>query len=217
MDPIKEAFNRIKEDIFLLQQEILSLKNEILTIKKPTNEFPIPTNMAIPTNNTTNNPTIPQEIKGFKVEQNTFSTGNKGVPTDNPANRQIVPQTDKMLNLNQISPENPFMKVQETLESLDAIRKELRLKLKKLTSQEMLVFTTLYSLENQGIEDITYKLLASHLNLTESSIRDYILKLLSKGIPIKKIRQNNKKIVLSIHEDLKKLASLSTIIRLKDI
>ena len=81
----------------------------------------------------------------------------------------------------------------------------------------MSVFSTLYLLEDQGAEEITYKAIADSLNLSESSIRDYILKLTSKGIPILKIRQNNKKITLSISQDLKNITNLTTINQLRDL
>ena len=62
-----------------------------------------------------------------------------------------------------------------------------------------------------------YKTLSKRLNLTESSIRDYIGKLIKKGIPVEKIKLNNKNIQLSISPNLKKIASLSTILQLRGI
>ena len=116
-----------------------------------------------------------------------------------------------------MEPQDDFEKASNILNSLDNIKKEIRLKFKRLTQQEMLVFSTLYTLEDQNTPEIDYKLLANHLNLSESSIRDYIIKLTKKGIPIQKTRQNNKKIILSISENLKKTATLSTIIHLRDL
>ncbi|VVB80548.1 Uncharacterised protein [uncultured archaeon] len=228
MDPIKEAFTKIKEDIYYLQAELVSLKQEMSLLRSENsalsqkigsaNKALPPSNISYPTVTPTNNPTVPQEIRGFQPLKNDLSTGNKGVPTDISTYSQTNQQTDKLaiFPINNLS-ENPLNKMQETLESLDSIRKELRLKFKRLTPQEMLVFSTLYSLENQGLEEITYKVLATHLNLTESSIRDYTTKLLSKGIPIKKIRLNNKKIVLNVSEELKKIASLPTLIKLREL
>lgn len=228
MDPIKEAFSKIKEDIYYLQTELASLRQEISSLRSENtlilqkfnsaNEAPNPAIKSIPTVIPTQIPAVPQEIRGFQPLKNELSTGNKGVPTDNSTYSQANQQTDKNVIFEQnTSSENPLNKMQETLESLDNIRKELRIQFKRLTPQEMLVFTTLYSLENQGIEEITYRILATHLNLTESSIRDYTTKLLSKAIPIKKIRLNNKKIVLNVSEELKKMASLPTIIKLREL
>lgn len=213
MDPIKEAFSKIKEDISSLQHQISELKLIVSSLKQDnwqTNTSFLPANNAIASNTSAQSPALPQEIRGFQDTFNNTSTGNKGVPTDNKADSQADLLTDKHSQIN-------VFKIQETLDSLDAIRKELRLKFKRLTSQEMLVFSTLFSLENEGIQDITYKTLSSHLNLTESSIRDYVTKLLSKGVPIRKTKQNNKIVLLSISPELKKIANLSTIIKLRDL
>ncbi|MBP7708452.1 hypothetical protein KA107_02110 [Candidatus Pacearchaeota archaeon] len=227
MDPIKEAFLKIKEDISSMQLEISQLKQEISSLKLTTSSnlsssIPaiasiLPPFQTLPTNNPAQNPAVPQEIRGLENQKNDLSTGNKGVPTDTSTYRQTNQQTDKMLNLGGVGPENSLERIQRTLDSLDSIRREIRLKFKRLTPQEMLVFTTIYSLENEGVEEITYRAISSNLNLTESSIRDYITKLLQKGVPLKKIRLNNKKIVISVSEELKKLASLSTIIKLREV
>ena len=44
---------------------------------------------------------------------------------------------------------------------------------------------------------VDYKTLSKRLNLTESSIRDYVGKLIKKGIPVEKTKINNKMIQLS--------------------
>lgn len=142
-----------------------------------------------------------------------ISTGNEGVPTDRQTNQQTDNYTEKFAQ----SHKDDFTKAQDILDSLDNIKKALRLKFKRLTPQEMLVFSTLYALEEQKIEEITYKLIANNLNLSESSIRDYTNKLISKGIPVIKTRQNNKKIALSISQELKNTVNLSTINQLRDI
>ena len=81
----------------------------------------------------------------------------------------------------------------------------------------MLVFSVLYGLEEQKIKEITYRTLATQIRLSESSIRDYINKLINKGIPIEKIRQNNKTIMLKISQDLKKVVTLATIQNLRSL
>jgi hypothetical protein len=225
MDPIKEAFQKIKEDMFSLRSELLDLKSEISslrnTIKSQQQAQPIPAiptqNPAIiptPTDTSTQNPTVPQEIRGSEMIQTNVSTGNKGVPTDTSTDRQTHQQTI-ISDRNTLI--NTSIDIRETLSSLDQIKKELRLKFKRLTHQEMLVFSTLYGLENQGIEEITYRTIATNLNLSESSIRDYISKIYSKGIPVIKTRLNNKKIILNISTDLQKIASLATITRLREL
>ena len=102
------------------------------------------------------------------------------------------------------------------LESLDNIKKEIRRKFKKITRQEMLVFSTIYELEEQ-YREVDYSKIALKLSLSQSSIRDYVQKMINKGIPITKEKLNNKKILLHISPELKKIASLNTIIQLREI
>ena len=45
---------------------------------------------------------------------------------------------------------NSFDKAAQILDNLDIIKKEIRRKFKRLTNQEMTVFSTIYSLEEQG-------------------------------------------------------------------
>jgi len=69
--------------------------------------------------------------------------------------------------------------------------------------------------EEKGFSD--YKAIAERLNLSESSIRDYVGGILSKGVPVEKQRVNNKTIHLKISENLKKIATLPTILQLRDL
>jgi len=223
MDPIKESFKRVKDDIDSLKYELNTLTNslsetrnqirdicEILTkiIEKQASTH----NLLIQTLST-HPSTLPQEIRGLKSQNLGISTGNEGVPTD----RQTDQQTD-------ISAQNPLKKPEklavdnavEILDSLDNLKKEIRLKFKRLTEQEWLIFSTLYQIEEQT-GPTNYKTLSERLKLTESSIRDYIGRLIKKGIPVEKNKINNKSIQLSISKNLKKIASLSTIIQLRDL
>ncbi|MFW6282826.1 MAG: hypothetical protein ACOC1P_02120 [Minisyncoccales bacterium] len=131
---------------------------------------------------------------------------------------------DTQNNISPLTPQNQEMNQEqstmnnalEILNSLDSIKKEIRFKFKKLTDQEMSVFSTLYQLNEEG-EIANYKAISRRLTLSESSIRDYIGRLMNKGIPIEKKRINNKTIHLNISDDLKKIATLPTILKLRDL
>ena len=256
MDPIKDSFAKVKEDINCLNKELILLKQalsenrsqmkdicEILSklIEKQTSTH----NLLIQTLST-HPSTLPQEIEGLKSQNLGISTGNEGVPTD----RQTHQQTDTSThNLPQNPLKNTLEDIQNTqntqnheqyqntlqnqeipkktsnfevdnaikiLESLDSIKKEIRLKFKRLTEQEWKIFSTLYLLEEEN-ESVNYRDISLKLGLTESSIRDYIGRLIKKGIPIEKNKINNKSIALSVSNNLKKIASLSTIMKLRDL
>jgi hypothetical protein len=275
MDPrVKEAFERVKEDISVLSKEIytLALQNDsraksvddlkeyvdsqisIFSVKndqlvrqgidrlsaqigelalkldkvaqitpQPLSVSPsapsMPQNPAvneqIPTSQlqTPTNPTVLEPLKELKLG---FSTGNRGVPTD----RQTDQQTDQQTHFPSILPpssnKNDFDEAVRILDSLDGIKKEIRRKFKLLTPMEMEVFSLLYSLEENG-EEADYRLLASKLGLSESSIRDYTAKIMSKGIPITKEKIHNKKVLLKVSGDLKRITNLDTILRLREL
>ncbi len=235
MDPIREAFSMIKQDIVDLHNEIINLKQQIDELKlpqtpiqtptMPTNTPTIPTQtptqVPIQTDTPTQTPTMDYPLEPLKQPNLPVSIGNGGVPTDKQTNRQTNQQTDNYTETfaqpQSIDPIDEFQRAQQVLDSLDNIKKALRLKFKRLTPQEMTVFSTLYTFEDQNIDEITYKLLANNLDLSESSIRDYTNKLINKGIPIIKIRQNNKKITLKISPDLKNITTLATINQLREI
>ena len=223
MDGVKEAFSRVRRDMDALKNELAEIRqtmielcnivNDIYEQDKQTDRQINPTIQTdIQTDNTPFNPLNGQNMP--------ISTGNVGAPTDRQTNRQTDRQTHFTKEIEQKSAQdnydNPIDNAAEILDSLDSIKKEIRLKFKRLTDQELLVFSTLYQLTDQN-EPTDYKTIANKLNLTESSIRDYIGKLIKKGIPIEKIKRNNKNIQLSISQNLKKIASLSTILKLREI
>jgi len=233
MDPIKEAFSKIKDEIQQLKQEIQQLKAQ--QTDTPTHNQTIPThNQAQAPQQTdapTHNQTIPthnQSIQSPYPSNSNVSIGNRGVPTNRqtdsqthqqtqiPTHQQTFPPISTQSDYSN-SPHSDFKQANNILSELDSIKKGIRLKFKRLTPQEMLVFSHLYALEDQNIEEITYRTLATQLSLSESSIRDYINKLTKKGVPIEKIRQNNKTILLKISPDLKNVANLATIQTLREL
>jgi ribosomal protein L16 Arg81 hydroxylase len=238
MEQIKEAFSKVKQDMDLLKSEMAHLKESLketreslielcelfkqfsskkdsqANSKSPTEN---PTHQQINQTHPANNPTHPTHFKPLKDENLPISTGNDGVPTNKQTDKQTNQQTDKgSYNSENKSKENPILDAVKILDSLDNLKKEIRLKFKRLTDQEMAVFSALHQLqEEEGHAD--YRGLSQKLKLTESSIRDYVGRLIKKGIPVEKIKINNKNIQLIISPNLKKVASLSTIMQLRDL
>ena len=225
MDSIKEAFSKVREDtdslksaFEILGEELIKIKEEMNNLQEnfqkilkkheifiPTHYPNIPTNQQITTTYPIQSPTDKLLFTPLKAQNMHISIGNGGVPTD----RQTDRQTDQHMENMPINQQNP-------LNSLDGFKKEIRLKFKRLTEQEMLIFSTIYQFdEESGFSD--YRLLAEKLNLTESSIRDYVGKLIKKGIPIEKTKVNNKSVQLNVSKNLKNIISLSTILALREI
>jgi biotin operon repressor len=215
MDPIKEAFSKIKEDISFLKNEILQLK--LQTKDRQTSPAYNSSNIGQQTDIQTDiqaDATHNHAVEPPYTTNSNISIRNRGVPTNTQSNTQTNQQTHIH---SQITPNLDFRQANDILESLDSIKKEIRLKFKRLTPQEMFIFSTLYSLEEQNYPKITYRVLAEQIKLSESSIREYINKLINKGIPIDKTRQNNKTIILKISQDLKNIATLATIQNLRKL
>lgn len=229
MDKIKEAFQAVKQEIDFLLYELDSLKQKTSDnnqkIKNIFNKLDIldqkissliqthiPTHtMNLPTIQT-HIPTQNEDFKPLNTQNKHISIGNKGVPTDRQTNRQTNRQTQNQGILR----ENSFEEIIGALDSLDSMKKEIRLKFKRLTEMELLVFSTIYQLEEE-LDFVDYKTLSNKLNLSESSIRDYIGKLIKKGIPVDKIKINNKSIQIKISENLRKIISLDAILHLRDL
>lgn len=262
MNNIKEAFSKVKEDIFNIGNDVYYLKKDLNEIRESQievcefikdlslkiNKFEailtqnhenqqIHASTHIPTQNTQNK-TVSTHIstdyshfKPLNAQNLGISSGNRGVPTD----RQTIRQTDNQQEITQdltlskpistqidqnkeirIQKKDNLKETLEALNKLDSFKKELRLKFKKLTDQEFSVFSKLYELEEEfGYAD--YKTISRQLNLTESSIRDYIGRIIKKGVPIEKTKINNKMIQLYVASQLKNIVSLQTIINLRDL
>jgi cysteinyl-tRNA synthetase len=238
-DPIKDAFSRIKQDILALQEQIITLNQQIEELKR-TIQQQSPANTTQNTENQANqqiNPAIQHiptdnlPLEALKSPNTSISTGNQGVPTDRQTDSQAVKQIEKPIDFLAFHTEEiaenrensrktdqitQIERVSQVLESLDSIKKEIRSNFKHLTSQEMSVFSAIYTFEEQGFV-VDYSLISQKLSLSESSIRDYTHKLIKKGIPILKSKENNKKVSLSISPELKKIASLQTILALRKL
>jgi len=226
MDQIKNAFQKVKQDMDSMKKEIDILKQFLSENKEKLSEIDktikeiqynllkyghngvinTPTNNPLNSTYPTHFPTDDSSFKPLKGQNKGISIGNEGVPTDRQTDQQTDQQTEKTY----------FGNALEILNSLDNIKKEIRNKFKRITDQEFLVFSTIYQMAEET-DYVDYKSLSQRLNLTESSIRDYVGKLIKKGIPVEKTKINNKMIQLSISEKLKKIAPLPVIFQLREL
>jgi len=214
MDPIQEAFSKVKKDIEFLYQEINELKTTLKDIesyiKSPTPNSNTPTLQH-------QTPTLQHRIEAPNGKILDSSIGNGGVPTLHQTNQQTnQPTLQHPLISDGKDKLNELQRVSEIIGSLDTMKKEIRVKIKKLTGKEMAVYSLIYQFEDQGLE-VDYSLISEQLQLSEISIRDYVRKISNKGIPLNKIKAENNKVMLSIPVDFKKLASLQTLLSLREL
>ncbi len=237
----KQDISLIQAELESIKQEIQGLKHILqlsstptdrqtgtpahLSTQNPTHNNIIPTIQHIIPTSSTSPAHIPAHnlpLKPLKSQNNEISTGNEGVPTDRQTDRQTDNSTRnegvkvRLIEENLINNQsNTLPKVSEVLDSLDTIKRDLKQKFKKLTNQELVVFLSIYKLEEESFL-VDYALLSQKLSLTESSVRDYVQRLIKKGLPITKTKENNKKIILSISSDFKKITSFEALSQLKE-
>ncbi len=205
MEEVKEV---CVEDKNSVERDISSLKQDVFEIRFLINSVLD----ALSSQKKTENQTENAQIKTIQAQNPTlgaqnsppntpFSTGNEGVPTDR--------QTDtRQADIKQVD------SGQDLVSMMANIKTELKIKFRKLTKQEFKVFSAVYILEEQG--EVDYRMLADKLALSESSIRDYVMKMERKGIPISKERVHNKRVLLHIGKELREIAPLQTIMEVRE-
>jgi len=233
---LKDSFSKIKEDMLYLQQEITILRQEIKEIHDFLESSIPQTNVRHSAHSSADN------LPRYALKKPNFhsSIGNEGVPADRQQtvsrqfdtlkrvfqikdneqdNGNIIKlnqEKSQSNQLNQVKTVKTNLSTHEISLLIDNLRQDLKDKFKTLTKQEFLVFSVLYTLEEE-LDIVTYKDLANRTGLTESSCRDYISRLEHKGLPIVKEKVNNKIIVLRIPRELKDIATLDSLSKLKTL
>lgn len=216
MDPIKEAFTKVKLDIATLQheqqqtnQQINHLSEVITQLSQQMTLFQQTKAEQLPTNQ--------QKKEQLNEHFNPSSTGNEGVPTNQQINQPTNQYTgNEGVSAQEQTPTHTTTGLNELagiVSSYHEVQKQLRNQVKTLTKQEFSVYATIYQLQLEG-HTVDYPLIAQRLHLSEISARDYTLKLLKKGMPLVKTKQNNKKILLSLPSAMTSSASLPALLAL---
>jgi len=190
-EAIKQAFDRVKEDIKDLKDEISQIKRDLEEVKskiKFQKEVLKSEDLASPQEDF-----IP------------ISTGNKGV-----ANSQRQPTDDRPPTANDNRRQTPTIEI-----TLSELKESLNSAFRSLTNREFSVFMALYELDKEKGGDITYYELAQRLNLSESTIRDFVNQLIRKKIPIEKYKEFNNKVSLSIKEEFRRLNLYQNLLKLR--
>jgi hypothetical protein len=217
-DPLKDSFNRVKEDILSLQEQINLIFEELNLIKRTLDRQTVEQTVQqiIPTHlqHISNSQNHDLPLDSLKPPISYVSTGNRGVPTDRQTNQQTDRQTQKFVQYNENPSSNPS-DITNILTEINNFKDNIKRNFQNLTAQEFLIFSTLYQLESEGNE-VDYKMIAKKLSLSESSIRDYIGKIITKRVPVDKRKLNNKKIILSVSNLFRKFTTLDSIQTLRE-
>ncbi|MEK6903925.1 MAG: hypothetical protein AABW64_04760 [Nanoarchaeota archaeon] len=194
---VKNAFTKVKEDIDLLKQELNKNKKDFFEQKKILEDVNSKLDLILKDN----------DKKEVKNDFFNVSIGNKGVVDD----RQL-----SMVNSRRLSTMiDDDQRSTTTHEDLATLNQTLILRFKTLTDREFSIFLAIYELERQLGGEVTYIDLANKLNLTESSVKTHVNRILSKRIPISKERFFNRKSSLSIKKGFKDPTIVAELIKMR--
>jgi hypothetical protein len=214
-EKIRASFEKVRKDIDFLTEQIITLRRELEEIKRIKTNFRQESstgNEGVPADRQTDTQTY-NRFSSFVDE--TFSPAYC-IPTDNPTqNPTDVQQTDTKLQQTNTYSNTSFQNAKELTELVNTLKNDLKSKFRSLTKQEFHIFTMLFTVDKSQ-KSVTYKDLEVKLSLSESSIRDYIQKIIKKGIPIEKEKINNKVTVLRIPEEIRHISTLDNLLRIRN-
>lgn len=189
---VRDAFKKAKNDIDGLKAEISVIKGVLEEIKvelRPIKATPKLEHIPLP-----------------KEDSHSSSIGNQGV-----ANSQRQPTDDRPPTINDNRQRQP------TVPGLIELKESLNSAFRRLTNREFSVFMAIYELDKEKGGYITYSELSLRLNISESTVRDFVNQLVRKNIPIDKCRDFNNKVSLSIKNEFKRLNLYQNLLKLKTI
>ena len=185
-EKLRESFKRVKDDIIELKISLNNEKDELNSIKTEMKEIK----------------GLISEIKDNLLIFKKSSIGNDGVIN----NHQ---QSSTIINNHQ----QPTISLQAKKSFAD-LKQTLTFAFKSLTDREFSVFLALVELEN-ALPEVTYTELADRLKISEPTVRNVVNRLISKNLPLEKVRFFNKKVSLSLSKDFKKSDLLAELISLR--
>ena len=162
---------KVKNSFFKAKEDISELKNQIKELK----EIILRQNEQINSLNYKSIQNAADSLKKAFIDDQIreASSGNEGVVTNKQTNKHVT-HTQQTPDIN-----------------------ELKEKFRVIGRQKLLLYLTIYKMEDEKIP-VTHASIAKSLNLSEDSIRVYIFRMIQKGIPFDRIRVNNKLIVFKI-------------------
>lgn len=216
-DILKKAFSKVKEDMQVLNDRLARLESQVQVILTKFDQK-IPSNPSNSTENSqyrSQNPQIQQSSSGNEgvqsINHSTINQSFNNQTVKTPEFGQYTPQISK--NYQNNTKTNHSLSIQSLSTqstnihalNIQTLKKELESRFNSLTSQEFLIFLTIYQLEEDLGRPITYMDLSTKLSLTSGCIRGYISALIRKNLPLIKSKINNRTLTLSINPEFRDL------------
>ena len=210
---VKTSFKYVKKDISTLEKGLEQLKEALLLQNQAIREINNKMDLLLTEKEENRLPLEIKEEKYFLFEESTSSIGNNGVKQTNKqalskqalsTKEEEIVQNDLEMTLEQKeSKQISKEKIVYTTE-FKALKQNITLLFKGLSKQELRTFLTIYQLEDEK-EEASYEAIAQQMELSEACVRGYAANLLKKGIPLLKIKINNKMTVFRIDKGLRDL------------
>jgi len=214
-EKIRASFEKVKKDMDFLTEQIIMLKSELEEIKRIKTNFRQESsigNEGVPTDRQTDTPT---SNRFSSLVDERFSPVFQ-TPTDTPTHTPTdVRQSDTKIRQSDTYSDTPKYAEKSITEIVNSLKNDLKTRFKSLTNQEFHIFSVLFTVDKTQ-KTASYRDLADKTGLSESSIREHIQKIIKKGIPITKEKLNNKIIVLKIPEEIRNLATLDNLLRIRN-
>ena len=224
-DAIKESFRRVKEHMALLEKELRADREFIIVLNSTIEQ--LSSRVRVLEDKLDNKEQI--------IEKEFIDKVNKPKIEDLEINNLIIEEKEVISNFGMVSPseregylatrqrhfDTPSTPIRHsgTLQNIDF--EELKSSLNKaflsLTNREFKVFSAIYSIEEQNKAPATYAELAQYLDLSSSSIRDYISELIRKGVPITKEKNRNGMAYVSVSKEFRSLNLMSKLLALRSL
>src|SRR3989344_2263553 len=189
-EKVKESFLKVKEDIKSIKEGFEDKKKEINEIKDKIDLL------------TRKIDEISRILKNKDQNNHSFfisSIGNKGV-----SNNQ---QQSTMINDDQQS----TIIHKKSLEEPSLFDESLLLRIRSITDREFSVFLGILELQKEH-QEVTYSTIANKLNVTETTVRGAVNRLISKKLPINRERFFNRKVTLTSPSEILNLAFFEKLI-----
>ncbi len=218
-DPIKQAFSKVKEDIYYLNVQIEKIKQEITEnftkfdqILKKLEALDTTLN-KLKEDVSMRNDGANQSINHLINQSITNQSSNHSNLDELPLNEVIsqIKSKDKVnqsfnQSINHQSNNQSFNHLinQSQEKSLKGVTEEINKTFSSFSKQELKLFLTIYQLEDEALE-VSYKAISTKMQLSEHCIRSHLSSLLRKNAPVIKTRLNNHTNLLSVSKEFRSL------------
>ena len=211
-EKLKLAFEKVRKDIEFLGEEMKALRRDLDEIKANFTNKGSKRNEGVPTDKQTNQHINRQTTDKLSTLVDESFSPLLDFPTQTPTHN---PTDVQQSNTSFQQSNTKLQHVSDFSAIVESMKTDLKKRFKSLTKQEFYIFSILFTVDKSQ-NSVTYKDIAAKTQLSESSIRDYIQRIAKKGIPIVKERLNNKITILKIPEEIRNLATLDNLLRLRD-